>query len=168
MYIQGTYDTRWVDSLIFDQFKLLKASDFEVIQLGWKPTYPAPSGPLDYYTLTPCRLLDTRQAYGPTGGPALPLSVPRVFVAAGRCGIPANAKALAVNIAVSDPPGFGNVRLFPGNFDTTSTSTINFTTGVTRANNAIVPLATSGSGTFALQSSVAGVHVAVDVMGYFL
>jgi hypothetical protein len=168
MYIQGTYDTRWESSSIFDQFGSLKASDFEVIQLGWKPTYPAPAGPLDFYTLAPCRLLDTRQAYGPTGGPALPVTVPRVFVAAGRCGIPANAKALAVNIAVSDPPGFGNVRLFPGNFDSTSTSTINFTTGVTRANNAIVPLATSGSGTFALQSSVAGVHVVVDVMGYFL
>ena len=168
MYIQGTYDTRWETSSIFDQFGSLKASDFEVIQLGWKPTYPAPAGPLDFYTLSPCRLLDTRQAYGPTGGPALPLSIPRVFVAAGRCGIPAGAKALAVNIAVIDPPGPGNIRLFPGNIDTTQTSTINFMTGVTRSNNAIVPLASSGSGTLSLQSSVAGAHVVLDVTGYFL
>ena len=168
MYIQGTYDTRWDNDVLNPAFASLKASDFEVIQLGWKPTYPAPAGPLDFYTLSPCRLLDTRQAYGPTGGPALPFSIPRVFVAAGRCGIPAGAKALAVNITVLDPPGPGNVRLFPGDADTTPTSAINFTTGVTRSNNAIVPLASSGSGTLSLQSSVAGAHVVLDVTGYFL
>jgi len=168
MYIQGAYDTRWNNDVLNPAFSSLKASDFEVVQLGWKPTYPAPAGPLDFYTLSPCRLLDTRQAYGPAGGPALPVSIPRVFVAAGHCGIPANAKALAVNIAVLDPPGSGNVRLFPGDLDSTSTSTINFSMGYTRANNAIVPLAASGSGALSLLSSVPNVHVVLDVTGYFL
>jgi hypothetical protein len=168
MYIQGTYDTRWNNDVLNPAFDDLTASDFEVIQLGWRPSTTTPPGPQDLHTIAPCRLLDTRQANGPTGGPALPLTMPRVIVATGRCGIPANAKALAVNIAVVDPPSFGNIRLFPGDEDSTATSTINFLAGTSRANNAIVPLAASGSGALALQSSAAGVHVVLDVMGYFL
>ena len=37
---------------------------------GWQPSAPA-TGALDFYTLTPCRLLDTRNAAGPYGAPAL-------------------------------------------------------------------------------------------------
>jgi hypothetical protein len=168
MFIQGTYDTRWNMDILHDAFDALTASDFEVIQLGWKPSTATPPGARDFYTVSPCRLLDTRQPSGATGGPALPLTMPRVIVATGRCGIPANAKALALNITVFDPPGSGNVRLFPGDQDTTNTSTINFSAGVTRANNAIVPLAASGSGALALLSSTANVHVVLDVTGYFL
>lgn len=168
MYIQGTYDTRWDNDVLNPAFSSLKASDFEVVQLGWRPSTTTPPGPQDFYTVSPCRLLDTRLAYGPTGGPALPSVMPRVLVTTGRCGIPANARALALNVAVLDPPGSGNVRLFPGDLDAVGTSTINFSTGYTRANNAIVPLAASGSGALSLLSSVPNVHVVLDVTGYFL
>lgn len=168
MYFQGAYDTRWDNGVLNPAFRLLKASDFEVIQLGWRPSTTTPPGPQDFYTLAPCRLLDTRQPYGATGGPALPPGIARVIVATGRCGVPANARALAVNVTVFNPPAGGNVRLFPGDRDSTATSTINFSTGITRANNAIVPLAASGTGALALQSSSAGVHVVLDVTGYFL
>lgn len=168
MYIQGTYDTRWNNDILNDEFRDIKASDFEVIQLGWRPSTTISPAPRDFYTVAPCRLLDTRQAYGPAGGPALPPTMPRVIVTTGRCGIPTNARALALNVTVFDPPGSGNVRLFPGDLDTTNTSTINFSTGVSRANNAIVPLAASGSGALALLSSTANVHVVLDVTGYFL
>ncbi|HYU35720.1 MAG TPA: hypothetical protein VEW48_26485 [Thermoanaerobaculia bacterium] len=168
MYIQGTYDTRWDNDQLNPAFSSLKASDFEVVQLGWQPAFPATAGPLDFYTLSPCRLLDTRQAYGATGGPALPPTVPRVLVVKSLCGIPAGAKALAVNLTVVNPPGAGFVRLFPGNADPTSTSSINFSTGQTRSNNTVVPLSSSGTGALSLQSSTAGVHVVLDVMGYFL
>ena len=172
MYIQGTHDTRWNNDVLNPAFASLKASDFEVVQLGWKPVYPAVAGPLDLHTLSsPCRLLDTRQPYGATGGPALPPTIPRVLTAAGRCGVPANAKALAVNITVVSPASGGFVRVYSGNTDPTSTSTINFSAGQSRSNNAIVSLASSGSGTLSLQSSTAGghlVHVVLDVTGYFL
>lgn len=168
MYIQGAYDTRWDNGVLNPAFRSLKASDFEVIQLGWRPPVTTAAGPLDLHTLAPCRLLDTRQAFGATGGPALPQMIPRVIVATGRCGVPANAKALALNVTVASPPGSGYLRLFPGNFDAAVTSTVNYSTGQTRANNAIVPLPSSGSGAIALQSPIAGVHVVVDVMGYFL
>ena len=37
MYITGTYDTRWDNSLLNPAFRSLRASDFEVIRLGWTP-----------------------------------------------------------------------------------------------------------------------------------
>src|SRR5689334_15023663 len=37
MYITGTFDTRWNNGILNPAFSLLTASDFEVIQLGWKP-----------------------------------------------------------------------------------------------------------------------------------
>jgi len=37
MYISGTYDTRWNNDVLNPQFAKLKASDFEVVQLGWSP-----------------------------------------------------------------------------------------------------------------------------------
>ncbi|HEX7809284.1 MAG TPA: hypothetical protein VF608_11180 [Thermoanaerobaculia bacterium] len=38
MYISGTYDTRWNNDILNPAFSALKASDFEVIQLGWAPS----------------------------------------------------------------------------------------------------------------------------------
>src|SRR5207253_10878674 len=37
MYVSGTYDTRWDNGVLNPAFGGLKVSDFEVIQLGWKP-----------------------------------------------------------------------------------------------------------------------------------
>ena len=38
MYITGTFDTRWNNSILNPAFSLLTASDFEVVQLGWTPS----------------------------------------------------------------------------------------------------------------------------------
>ena len=43
MYITGTFDTRWNNDILNPAFSLLTASDFEVIQLGWKPSAGAPA-----------------------------------------------------------------------------------------------------------------------------
>jgi hypothetical protein len=37
MYISGSYDTRWNNDLLNPAFASLTASDFEVIELGWRP-----------------------------------------------------------------------------------------------------------------------------------
>jgi 1-deoxy-D-xylulose-5-phosphate reductoisomerase len=61
------------------------------------------------------------------------------------------------------------VTLFPGNATVPSTSTINFPSGKTRANNAVLALATDASGTLAAQASLSGggqVDLLVDVNGY--
>jgi hypothetical protein len=38
MYVTGTFDTRWNNDILNPAFALLSASDFDVVQLGWKPT----------------------------------------------------------------------------------------------------------------------------------
>ncbi|HEV7922266.1 MAG TPA: fibronectin type III domain-containing protein [Thermoanaerobaculia bacterium] len=58
MYIGGTYDTRWDNDVLNPAFGSLKASDFEVIQSGWKPPFtlvmnlPSPAGAGDPANLT--------------------------------------------------------------------------------------------------------------------
>jgi hypothetical protein len=42
MYVSGVYDTRWDNDVLNPAFSAIKASDFEVVQLGWQP----PSGAL--------------------------------------------------------------------------------------------------------------------------
>lgn len=45
MYISGTYDTRWNNDVLNPAFAGLTASDFEVVQLGWRPSSVAPAAP---------------------------------------------------------------------------------------------------------------------------
>jgi hypothetical protein len=52
LYVGGTYDTRWDNSVLNPAFAALKASDFEVIELGWRGASP-PSPPPPTPTPTP-------------------------------------------------------------------------------------------------------------------
>jgi hypothetical protein len=168
LYVQGAYDTRWDNGVLNPAFAALKASDFEVVERGWKPPVSTVTGPTSFHTLPPCRLLDTRLAAGPYGAPAVSAGSDRVLVAPGRCGIPASALALSVNLTVVTPGAAGNLRLFPGDASAPNTSTLNFGAGQTRANNAIVMMASSGSGTIAVHNAAAAsVDVVIDVNGYF-
>jgi hypothetical protein len=173
MYVSGAYDPRWDNDVLNPAFASLKASDFDVIQLGWKPPVATSTGATDFYTVTPCRLLDTRLPSnqlppGPYGGPALPPTGERVLVAAGRCGIPATAKAVSLNVTVAVASSQGHLRFFPGDATPPVASVVNFAAGQTRANNAIVKLASSGSATFAFRNYASGnIDVVIDVNGYF-
>jgi hypothetical protein len=37
LYVTGTYDTRWDHDVLNPAFASIRASDFEVVQLGWQP-----------------------------------------------------------------------------------------------------------------------------------
>ena len=120
-----------------------------------------------FFTLPACRLLDTRQ---PQDGPALASDVPEILTLHGVCGIPATARAVAVNVTITQPTGPGHLTLYTGDASPPLASTINFGAGQTRANNAILALATNGTGTLAARPAIAGggtVHVILDVVGYF-
>ncbi len=129
---------------------------------------PAPA-PANFYTLTPCRLVDTRNAAGPSGGPALVAGAVRIFPATGGvCGVSSTAIAVSVNLTVTQPAVQGHLTLYPGDAaGPPFVSNLNFTPGVTRANNAVVLLATNG-GTISVKNGSAGsVHLVLDVNGYF-
>ncbi len=39
LYVSGTYDTRWDNDVLNPAFAAIKASDLEVVQLGWQPPH---------------------------------------------------------------------------------------------------------------------------------
>lgn len=127
------------------------------------PVAVAADAGMGFYTLTPCRILDTRTT-APLGSNA-PL-----VISGAACGVPATARALAANITVVGATAAGNLALYPGNYPRPPVSTLNFAAGQTRANNAILGLASDASGTLAATAFMLGngtVHLIVDVDGYF-
>lgn len=130
------------------------------------PPPPPPAGG-DFYTLSPCRLVDTRQA---ADAPALVSSGPRQFVLTGKCGVPADAKALTLNVTAAGPSARGSLSFAPGGQAFPATSTVNFNAGDVRANSAILRLATDGSGRLGVRAFLVdggAVHLVLDVTGYF-
>ena len=128
------------------------------------------AGPYSFYSVSPCRVVDTRWAAGPTGGPALNANASRSFpVTGGSCGIPSTAVGASVNLTVVDAVTLGHLTLFPGDAPGPPlVSNVNFNAGITRANNAVVRLATDGTGTIKVRNGSAGaVHLVLDVNGYF-
>ena len=119
-----------------------------------------------YYTLTPCRLVDTRL---PAWQPALQPGAERPFELAGPpCGIPVGAAALSVNVTVAAPTAPGHLSVYPADVAAPLVSSINFSAGQTRANNAIVPATADGSVAIKVKNGSAGtVQLVLDVNGYF-
>jgi PKD repeat protein len=128
-----------------------------------------PATAKSFYTVTPCRLLDTRSSSSLASGTKL--TFPVAGISAFACGIPATAKALSINVTVVSPTGSGFISVFPGNYPVPVASTINFSAGQTRTNNAILPISSDTSGTLSAQPLVTGngnVQLVVDVNGYFM
>src|SRR5262252_8820339 len=67
------------------------------------------AGPYQFFSITPCRLADTRNPNGVYGGPPLVPNVVRSYPVTGNCGIPATAKAVVFNFTVVQPDADGNL-----------------------------------------------------------
>jgi hypothetical protein len=132
------------------------------------PTVTAASG-TRLYTLTPCRVLDTRNPNGPLGGPAIGGSAQRTFTLPPACGIPSNATSVSTNVTVVNPATQGDLVVYPATLVTApNTSTISFRAGRTRANNAQLSLSTDGTGRITVKNNAAGaLDLVLDVNGYF-
>jgi PKD repeat protein len=122
-------------------------------------------GGLCYFTVTPCRTFDSRSGSPLASGTQFAVQI------GGTCGVPMSARAVSVNLTVVGPTGNGFLSVYP---DATgappTTSTLNFVSGLTRANNVVSGLAAGGQGTFIVLPDVGGggtVNVVVDVNGYF-
>ena len=127
-------------------------------------------GGAGFFTITPCRLFDTRNAAGPdAAAPALAPGETRLFTVGGRCALPAAATSLSVNQTVTGSTASGELVLYRGDLPSApDTSSISYHAGVSRANNGILELAQDGSGTFKVYNRSTGmVHFILDVSGYF-
>lgn len=123
----------------------------------------APSAPSSFYTVAPCRVLDTRSEREPWA------SAERRRVAlGGHCGVPAAAKAVAVNVTAVASTGPGHFSFWPVGQPLPVASAVHFPAGQTRASAAILPLADDA--TLLAEPRVGGegtVHLVLDVTGYF-
>jgi PKD repeat protein len=124
----------------------------------------------DFYTVPPCRLLDTRTAQDGSvplqNGNGRALDVAAVT----QCGVSPLATAVAINVTITQPTGTGYLQVYPADLaQPPNTSTVNFIPGMTRANNALIKL--SSDGKIKLRPVISGTgttHVIVDVAGFFI
>jgi len=138
------------------------------------PSFAQAGGPYQYHSLTPCRLADTRNPTGPSGGPILVDQGTRSFPVQGLCGVPVGATAVTVNVTAVGPNGQGYLTLYPTGITRPVVSNLNFSAGEPAlGNGAIVPLADQALHAMDLtvysRVATAGgtVHMVLDVTGYF-
>jgi hypothetical protein len=139
----------------------IAGNSFTVNQDGTSTTH-------GFYVVTPCRLLDTRNAPGIYGGPSVNAGATRNLPVTGACGIPAGATSLSVNVTAVGAASVGWLTLFPGPAGSAMpvVSTLNYTAGQIRANNAIVAVANDGTINI-FNSGPSVINVIIDVNGYF-
>jgi hypothetical protein len=130
--------------------------------------YFAPAGTssaLDFYPLTPCRLVDTRNANGPLGGPTLVAGSTREFpVRTGSCNLPSDAAAYSLNVTAVPQGSLPYLTIWPSGQSQPTASTLNAPTGTVTANGAIVPAGSNGDVTVYVGGTS---DVVIDVNGYF-
>jgi hypothetical protein len=118
-----------------------------------------------FVPVTPCRIIDTRNANGALGGPILAARSTRTIpVSSSSCGIPANASAYSLNATVVPAGGLGYLSLFPTGRNQPLVSTLNSPDGRIVANAAIVPTGTAGSIDAYVTDTT---HLILDINGYF-
>jgi hypothetical protein len=124
-------------------------------------------GPYRFYPVNPCRLLDTRL------DPGVPLTITQQYdyKVTGRCGVPAAAKAVFLNVVSISPTnqGFISAYPYPGPFP--GNAVVNVDPGERAlANGAIIPLGTDPNLQLSVVYGAAGgatSHLVLEIMGYF-
>jgi hypothetical protein len=129
-------------------------------------SYTEPREALRFVPVTPCRVIDTRKADGPFGGPQVASGALRtIAIPNSGCGIPTVALAYSVNVAVVPAGPLGYLTLWPAGELQPMASTLNALDGRVKSNATIVPAGVGGSiSMFASDAT----HVVLDITGYFV
>lgn len=144
------------------------------------PQTPA-DGLLQYYTVAPCRLVDTRDPPNPqgNGGPALAANTARHLPVYGQnarpCGLPSmtgQVKAAVLNFTIVEPTAAGHLVIYKyGLPSIPGTSNLNFNAGEPAlANGALVELAADPNQQITVWTAMAGgatADLVVDITGYY-
>lgn len=131
---------------------------------------------LVFTPITPCRIVDTRLVGGTIAG-----GMSRGFEAhtatdftgqggdATNCGIPADVAAVAINLAATNVPRFGNFVVYASDVPRPNASALNYQTGADSSNEVSVKLCRTGCPTqFTIyNNNTVGVNAVIDVTGYY-
>ncbi len=124
---------------------------------------------LQFVTLPPCRVVDTRNANGTFGGPPLQGNASRAFPLAqsgNPCNIPANAVAYSLNVTVVPMGRLSYLTIWPTGEGQPTVSTLNSPDGRTKANAVIIPAGTSSGSVSVFVTNTT--NVLLDIDGYFI
>lgn len=138
--------------------------DAGIVGLGTLLLMGGTAGADSLFTLTPCRVFDTRSTLTPLTGTQL------VTLTEGTCGVPIWASAVAANVTLINPTVNVSLGFVPGDLAPTGTNVVSAAPGAVRAGCAVLPLATDQSGTvlaFPTFASPGQTDLAIDVSGYF-
>ncbi len=120
---------------------------------------------LQFYPMSPCRVVDTRNGTGPLAGPGLMAGVTRDFpMLTSSCNIPHTAQAYSLNFTAVPPAPLGFITSWPSGQPRPSASILNDLTGTIVANAAIVPSATDGDISVYANNNT---QLIIDIDGYF-
>ncbi len=119
-----------------------------------------------FTSLSPARLLDSRDGTGNVTGPVGPGQT-ITFTVAGRGGILPGASAVAMNITVTEPSSSGFITAHAGGTTPPGTSNVNYGPSQTVPNFALVPVSVDGKVSFT-NTSNGTVQLIADSFGYVL
>jgi hypothetical protein len=122
---------------------------------------PGQTTPMEFKTVTPCRIVDTRT---PSGAPEMAAGTTRSFLPSTNCFVPTTALAYSVNVTVVPDSKLGYLTMWPTGEPQPLVSTLN-SDGRVKANAAIVPAGTDGKISVYVTDST---HVIIDINGYFV
>jgi DNA-binding beta-propeller fold protein YncE len=121
-----------------------------------------PVAPLQFVTVPPCRLVDTRQTDDPIqGGTSRNFAIPQL----GDCNIPDTAAAYALNVTVVPQHDLGYLTIWPTGEGQPLVSTMNSFDGRVKANAAIVPGGYQGMVSVYASDTT---QLILDINGYFI
>jgi hypothetical protein len=177
MYITGTYDTRWDNSILNPAFASLTASDFEVIQLGYNavPVGPALLGSL---SVSPASVIGGQSAMGvislsapaPTGGATVSLVSANVAAKVpATVSVPAGATAatFSVTTSVVNALSVGNISASYAGVTKTTTLSVQPTPSVKLLSLTLNPTTVTGGlgsvGTVSLSGPAPAAGVVVSL-----
>ncbi len=122
------------------------------------------SSPLQWVSITPCRLIDTRNQGGQvTGGTSRDFYLPQLAQSAG-CASLSSATVYSLNVTAVPPGRLSYLSVWPSGEDQPTVSTMNAPDGRTKANAAIVPAGYNGGVSVYVSNDS---NVILDINGYF-
>ncbi len=121
------------------------------------------AAPLQFVSMPPCRLVDTRQ---PGGGGAITGHSSRDFYVPqlGGCGVPNDASAYSLNVTVTPHIPLGYLTIWPTGQEQPLVSTMNSRDHRNKANAAIIPAGYHGGVSVYVSDAT---DVILDINGYF-
>lgn len=127
----------------------------------------AQSGPFQYYPLSPCRVVDTRGATSTNGGPVMGSNSTRNFQVRGFCGVPSAAKAVSLNVTITQATQPSFLTVWPSGITRPVVSMINFEPVDPALANGIIVGVSTNTQDLSVYNNFGSVHVIIDVTGYF-